>query len=121
MKLANVSGACLLLAFSAVAAHAQSMPPRYMPDAVGVLSTRGPVRLAEQPETPVYELSSVTVDDPDAIAQLRAWNAAGREPLRSGVVRTFLKPVPLVTSTRDGVKVGSASIESLRRKRSGFD
>jgi len=126
MKLAIVCGACLLLASWAVAVQAQSMPPQYMPDAVGALSIRGPLRLAEQPETPVYELSPVTVDEPDAVAKLRAWNAAGREPLRSGVVRTFLKPVPLVASVRDGVAVGSAAIrvaaaEKIRLRLKGVE
>lgn len=108
-----------LFAASVVPIWAQSMPPRYMPDAVGLLSVRGPAHVAETAAVPMLKIAAVTEASPEAIDEMRQWNAAGRQPTKTGIYRTLLKPYSLTIATRGDrtVTAGAVQVQGAARLR----
>jgi hypothetical protein len=100
------------ISISCAGLFAQSMPPRYVPEALGFTPTAAPLRVAERSSAPSLTLSSAEFARPEALEALREWNAAGREPEMIGIRRRLDSPLRLsrIVDPDTGQPVFAASL-----------
>ena len=117
MKTALAALTALVLAASMAPCElfAQSVPPRYVPEALGSALEVAPLRVAERGNAPSATLPSGEVVRSEEFDALRDWNAAGRTPQKIGILRRLESPFDVIRiidpGTGEAVFAGSIRVE----------
>ena len=84
----------LLFAFAAAGAQVYSNQPEYSRDPVGMKSYPAAPRLAQRAAiAPASIVASAVETVPEQLVALRAWNDAGKSPMKNGFTRTVGDPI----------------------------
>jgi hypothetical protein len=105
----------LVSLFATVSLFGQSMPPAKAPDRPVPAAPSVSRELLAAPVAAAARLAGAAEGAGDSLAALRAWNAAGRSPMKEGFVRPLRTPLVLERGARAAASAGPAGATAKAR------